>query len=394
MLRTAKRLEILLACILAAASAACNWPFGLDSLYPRPPDTGDGWETASLDDVGMDPTPLLALRALIDTTPDLFIHSVLIARHGKLVFEEYWPGTDLDPLTLAPVEHPFDRETLHYVASVSKSVTSALMGIALDQGLVESVQDLLFAHFPDYADLRTEASGQITLAHLLGFSSGYDWNEHVYGFDDPRDSHYQMFTATDPVAYLLGRPVNTVPGTTFRYNSGDANLTGEIIHRVVGMTLPEFADRYFFQPLDIDTYTWRMLDLAPDIAFASGGLSLRPRDMAKLGALYLNGGTWHGERVVAAAWVEVSTTLATSLPEAWTAAGYGYGYGYNWWLGRSQLGTGTVEYSRALGWGGQDVVAFPALDLVVVFTAGAYYEERPFGIGELIERYVLPAIVE
>jgi CubicO group peptidase (beta-lactamase class C family) len=394
MLRTARRLEILLACILAAASAACDWPYGLDSSYPRPPDTGDGWDTASLEDVGMDPTPLLELRALIDSTSDLFIHSALIARRGKLVFEEYWPGTDLEPVTLAPVERPFDRETLHYVASVSKSVTSALMGIALDQGLIESVQDSLFVYFPEYDDLRTEANGQITLAHLLGFSSGYDWNEHVYGFDDPRDSHYQMFTASDPVAYLLGRPVTTVPGTTFRYNSGDTNLTGEIVHRVAGMTLSEFADRYLFQPLDIDTYTWRMLDPARDVAFASAGLSLRPRDMAKLGALYLNDGTWHEERVVSAAWVEASTTLATWLPEAWTANGYGYGYGYNWWLGRSQLGTDTVEYFRALGWGGQDVVAFPALDLVVVFTAGAYYEERPFGIGQLIERYVLPAIVE
>jgi CubicO group peptidase (beta-lactamase class C family) len=375
---------------LLAASAACDWPYGANSPYPRPPDSGDGWETASIEDVGMDPTPLLALRALIDSTPGLFIHSVLIARHGKLVFEEYWPGTDLEPLTLAPVERPFDRDALHYVASVSKSVTSALVGIAIDQGLIGGVQESLFSYFPDYADLRTEVTAQITLEQMLGFSSGYDWNEHVYGFDDPRDSHYQMFNAADPIAYLLGRPVITPPGTTFHYNSGDVNLMGEIVHRVSGMTLPEFADRYLFQPLDIDTYTWRMLDLAPDVSFASAGLSLRPRDMAKLGALYLDRGTWHGERVVPAAWVDASTAVTTPLSGYQTV----YGYGYNWWLGHSPFGTGTVNHFRALGWGGQEVFIFPSLDLVIVFTAGGYYEQPPLAANDLIDGYILAAIVE
>jgi len=268
---------------------------------------------------------------------------------------------------------------------------SALVGIAVDRGLIGGVDDLLFSYFPEYVGLSSEASRRITLEHLLAFSSGYDWNEHVYGFDDPRDSHVQMFGNQDPVAYLLSRPVLTEPGTTFRYNSGDTNLLGEIVRRVAGAeTLVAYAEQVLFRPLEIDVYEWLRLGLAPEVTFASGGASLRPRDMAKLGQLYLDGGVWDGRRIVPAAWVEASTAVVTPLPGYQTV----YGYGYNWWLGRSDLGAGQVEHFRAAGWGGQDVFVFRELDLVVVFTAGGYYDERPLSVHDLLEGYILSAITE
>lgn len=370
-------------------TVGCSWLGGPDSPR-RPPETGDGWETASLEDVGMDPAPLLELVDLINHAEHHLWHGVLIVKDEKLVFEQYWPGEDLDPLTGNVVAKDFGPETLHYAASVSKSFTSALVGIALDLGLIDGVEDSLFSFFPEYANLRRGDNGRVLLKHLLSFTSGYEWNEHVYGFDDPRDSHYQMFWASDPLAYLLGRPTVTEPGSTFFYNSGDVNLAGEIVRRASQSDhLVSFASRYLFQPLGIESFQWMRYPRADWMVFASGGASLRPRDMAKLGQLYLNGGTWQGRRIVSQAWVDASTRMATPLVGEYRTL---YGYGYNWWLGRSPLGDRQLEYFRARGWGGQDVYVYPELRLVLVFTAGGYYQSRAFDLNDIIEQYIFPAL--
>jgi CubicO group peptidase (beta-lactamase class C family) len=378
------------ALLLLPLLICCDSLTGPGDGLRRPRQTSDGWVTASVEAVGMDPAPLQALLDLISTTDNHLIHSILIVKDGKLVFEEYWPGTDLTPYSLAPVGRDFDRHTLHYVASVSKSITSALMGIASDQSLVGSIQEPVFSFFPEYEDLRGDENSQITLQHLLSFSSGYDWNEFVYGFDDPRDSHNQMFAAPDPMAFLLGRPVLTPPGSVFHYNSGDTNILGEIVRRASSSeTLVAFADRYLFQPLGIVDFDWMRFPLAQEVTFASGGASLRPRDMAKLGALYLNEGIWDGTRILSSAWVEASTRMSTPLEGSHRAL---YGYGYNWWLGRSQFRDRKVDYFRASGWGGQEVYVFQELDMVVVFTRGAYYETSPLDVNDIIEHYIFPAV--
>ena len=258
--------------------------------------------------------------------------------------------------------------------------------------MIGGVDDLLFAYFPEYTHLRREDNGQIALGHLLSFSSGYDWNEFVYGFDDPRDSHYQMFNTGDPLGYLLARPMTSDPGTEFHYNSGDTNLLGEIVRRSSASgTLVDFADLYLFDPLSIDTYDWTSFPRATEVTFASGGASLRPRDMAKLGVLYLQGGVWNGNRILSEEWTTTSTEQAIPLVGSYRTL---YGYGYNWWLGRSPYRDGTVEYFRAAGWGGQDVYVFPDLELIVVFTAGGYYDPRPLDVNDIIEDYIFRAIVD
>ena len=378
------------ALVLLMAAIACDWITGPDG-YRRPPQTNDGWATASLEQVGIDPQPLLDLLDLVDGTDNHLFHGLLIVRRQRLVFEEYWRGTDLEPGTLGPVERDFDRNTLHYVASVSKSLTSALVGIAIDQALIGGVEESVFSHFPDYAGLRTDDNAGITLRHLLAFSSGYDWNEFVYGFDDSRDSHNQMFATSDPIGYLLDRPMISTPGAEFHYNSGDTNLLGEIVRRASSSaTLVDYAEGRLFEPLGITTYEWLRFPRAGAITFASGGASLRPRDMAKLGALYLDGGVWNGTRVVSEGWADASTSLATSLEGTHRSL---YGYGYNWWLGRSQYRGATVEYFRAAGWGGQEVFVYPELELIVVFTAGGYYDTPPLHVDDLLEQYILPSIV-
>jgi CubicO group peptidase (beta-lactamase class C family) len=350
------------AALVLVLPATCDSATGPPDGYPIPAPTGDGWQTASLESVGMDPGPLQDLVELISNTDNHLIHSILIVKDQRLVFEEYWSGSDMESISLNLVEKDFDRETLHYVASVSKSIT------------------------------KNEDNGQLTVEHLLTFSSGYAWNEHEYGFDDPRDSHFRMFNSPDPVRFLLRRPLVLTPGSEFHYNSGDTNLLGEVVRRTSGATnLVEFADRHLFQPLGIDQYQWARFPLADQMTFASGGAFLRHRDMAKLGALYLNGGSWNGVQVVSPQWVDASTEMSTPLVGEYRTL---YGYGYNWWLGRSQSGTRKVAYFRASGWGGQNVYVFPELEMVLVFTAGGYYDTRPLNVNDLIEHHIFQAIVE
>ncbi|HSW31368.1 MAG TPA: serine hydrolase [Longimicrobiales bacterium] len=386
-----RRSTLACACLLMGGlHAACGSPTDPNLRYRVPVQTSDGWQTASVASVGMDARPLEDLLDLVDGTPGHLLHGLLIVKDGKLVFEEYWPGVDLTPESLELVERDFDRETLHYVASVSKSITSALAGIALDQGLTRSVQDPVFSYFPEHEDLRSDTSAQVTLEHLLSFSSGWDWNEHVYGFDDPRDSHYQMFNAADPVRQLLGRPFVSAPGSTFFYNSGDANLLGEIARRASGSaTLVDFARARLFGPLGIERFEWVRFGPGSTLTFASGGASLRPRDMAKLGLLYLRSGTWEGRQIVSRAWVDASTRMSVPLVGDHRTL---YGYGYNWWLGRSPFRGGRAEYFRAAGWGGQYIYVYPGLNLVLVFTAGAYYDDLGLSINDIIEEYVFAAI--
>jgi CubicO group peptidase (beta-lactamase class C family) len=376
--------------LLLPVWSGCDSPTGSSDPFPVPEETGDGLSTDLPQEVGLDPEPLLALVDLISDTPNHQIHSLLILRERKLVLEEYWEGVDLTPESLLPVERDFDRETLHYTASVSKSITSLLAGISMDLEMVGGTDELLFQYFPDDADLRTVENEGITIEHLLSFTTGLEWNEFEYGFGNPLDSHFQMFAAQDPIRHLLGRPQTSAPGARFQYNSGDTNLLGEIVRRAsTSSTLLDFAEAHLFGPLGIEEYAWLRFGQAPEVAFASGGVSLRPRDMGKLGLLMLGEGLWDGERVVSQEWVERSmqpaVTFSTTDPTL-------TGYGYNWWLGSFPFQGEELDYALAMGWGEQLIYVIPGLDMVIVSTGGRYYQEGPLEMDELIQSFILPAV--
>ena len=171
------------------------------------------------------------------------------------------------------------------------------------------------------------------------------------------------------------------PGTDWYYNGGGTNLLGEIIREVSGLRMDEFAEAYLFDPLDISNYEWDYIN--PDMVHASGNLRLRPRDMAKFGYLFLNRGVWKGERVISEAWIEESTKGHVS--PSWAD-----GYGYQWWLKTYRSGSTSVDSFYAAGWGGQRIIVFPSLDMVLVFTGGNYVGQEP--VDEIIVRYILPAV--
>ncbi|MBM3301470.1 MAG: serine hydrolase, partial [Deltaproteobacteria bacterium] len=236
---------------------------------------------------------------------------------------------------------------------------------------------------PDYAGLMRDGRELITIKHLLTMSSGLPWNENVPGTDDV----ISIFTVADPIYYILNRPLETSPGQRFHYNSGGTNLLGEIIRRTTGENLRQFAVTHLFSPLGISNYEWKAI--RGEIMFASGGLFLTPRDMAKIGQLCLNDGVWNGRTVVSKQWLEEST-------RSWifpTEFGLGNGYGYQWWLNDFSVGGRVYHTYFAAGWGEQLMFVIPQEKMVVLFF-GEYYTTGPRrSIQALMSDYVLRSCI-
>ncbi len=328
--------------------------------------TGDGWETASLADQGIDPAPITTMLERVEAGDYEGVSSVLLARGGKLVFEAYFGK--------------WRRDDLHSTRSAAKAITSALVGIAIDQGFIKSVDAPLLPYFPEYEgeienwDARKR---EITLAHILSMTSGVRGNEDA------------MYPTDDWIKFYLDQPLANAPGSTFSYTTSGIVALGSVITRASDRRVPAFTDQYLFEPMGITDYRWPITNSRGNqgLAMTGGGLNLRPRDMLKLGQLYLNKGSWNGEQLISSAWVEASTrTHATSNL-------YGEDFGYLWRMIDREVAGRPVRSFEAWGNGGQFIMVFPSYDLVAVFTGENYGKfpemERPF---ELIDRYVLPAM--
>jgi len=363
--------------VCADAPDGCGVPVARD----------DGWHVASLtEDQLIDRAALCRMADRLAALSDPNIHAVLVARGGKLVFERYFSGSDEVPGRLygSRVETiTFDADTLHNVKSVSKSVASLAVGIAIDRGLIRSVNEPIFSFFPELSDLRTPEKDRIQLVHALTMSMGLAWVEAIPDNEGNNDEQ-RMHTAPDPCRYVLSLPVTAPAGQGYFYNTGALTLVSAIIRKATGRPLDEFARETFFEPLGITKVEWSRVKGDTD---AGGGLRLRPRDMAKIGQLVLAGGRWNDRQVVSQAWIETSTALKLKATD-------NQSYGYLWWLGRSLLNGREVHWVGALGRGGQYVRIVPELDLVVAVTAGYYqdYSPQAFKMQYSVFRDVLRAI--
>lgn len=330
-------------------------------VYQQPEQLDDGWETASFSDVSMDESVIVQFMNEFINTIEHQIHGILIVKDGKLVFEEYFPGYVHyhGPYT------DFNRETIHNLASVTKSITSALIGLAIDNGFIQDVNQKVFDFFPEYADLRDVEKDEINLEHLLTMTSGLEWDENTYPYTDTRNDCVQMFYQGDPIQFILDRPVVVTPGTHYNYNGGCPILLGEIIRKTTGLRADNFAEQYLLSPLGITDFWWK--ELPNDICYTAGDMKLRPRDMAKFGNMYLNNGSWNGKQIISTEWIETSTQPFIRQNPFWEA-------GYLWWLHTYEVNYNQIRVFSARGWGGQRITVVPSLDIVVVFTAG-YYDE-------------------
>jgi CubicO group peptidase (beta-lactamase class C family) len=359
-------------------------------VYADPPDgcgvpvaRDDGWPVASVnEDELIDRAALCRMADRLAASSDANVHAVLVARGGKLVFERYFRGSD--EINGRPVgKVTFDADTLNNVKSVSKSVASLAVGIAIDRGLIGSINEPIFSFFPELSDLRSPEKERIQLLHALTMSMGLEWVEATPDNEGNNDEE-RMHMAPDPCRYVLGLAATAQAGQEFFYNTGALTLVSAIIRKATGRPLDEFARATLFEPMGITGVEWIRVKGDTD---AGGGLRLRPRDMAKIGQLVLAGGRWNDRQVVSKAWIDASITPrmdATGL----------FFYGYLWWLGRSLLNGREVHWAGALGRGGQSIRIVPELDLVVVVTAGYYqdYSPRAFQVQSGVFKDVLRGI--
>jgi len=369
-------LGVWLSPVLSLSLAANEQPCGL------PKSDVDDWRIEAQTAASIDSKPLCALIDHLETLKPN-IHSVLVVRRGSLVFEHYRRGVDQrGGRALGEVAHGPDVK--HDVRSVSKSVVSLLVGIALDRKLIANIDQTVFTFFPQYASLRSPAKERISLRHLLTMSSGIAWNQNI-PYTDAQNSERRMTDAPDPYRYVLEQPLIEEPGKVWNYSSGSTALLAAVLHRTTGKWLPKFARDELFTPLGITDLEWMQMPASGEFA-AAYGLRLRPRDMAKLGQLMISHGIWKGKPIVSAEWLKEATTGRFPVDTAY--------YGYQWWIRSSHVNAKKIDWFEAFGLGGQRIIIVPSLELVVVFTTGLYdVENASLATTGLLDDYVLPAVV-
>jgi CubicO group peptidase (beta-lactamase class C family) len=355
--------------------------------YTLPEHTKDGWQTADLHDFDIDGKRLTKLVNRIRRGKIQNIHSVLLVKEGNLVFEEYFEGHrfayDKEQFRGQPIR--YDRSTMHNTMSVTKAVTAAVVGIGIDRGLIESEQQVVSTLLPAYSELFDGYKKEITIEHLLTMSSGLLWNEWDVPLSNTKNDLIQLFIVADPVEYISSKPLAHPPGSYWYYSGGDVNLLGVVFEAATGRKVDEFSAEHLFSPLGITDFRWSYINNM--ILYASGELFLRPRDMAKFGYLYLNDGRWKGKQIISKAWIAKSLSPHISTNGR---AREGASYGYQWWQKTFPIEKESIPAFVRSGWGGQMILLFPSIDVVVVFTGGNYSGTDP--VLDLVTSFVLPAL--
>jgi CubicO group peptidase (beta-lactamase class C family) len=357
--------------------------------YRIPETANDAWVVAAADEEGLSTGGLREMMDFLDSHPGHNIHGILIIKNDKLVFEEYFegylysnnpPGSNGDYIQ-------YDRERDHYLASVSKSITSVIFGAAVKEGYITNVDTLLRDVLPEYQDILTGDKAQITLEHLLTMSSGLHWDEWSSSYEDPANDVVALFQEDDPIRYILSKAMINVPGAEFLYNSGGTNVLGAVIERSTGMGLLEFGNQYLFDPLGVEGGMWERM--AGGYMFASGGIYLRPREQAKIGSLFLNEGYWGNKQIITEDWISSSFTEHMETDDLIPQA---HAYGYQWWMMDFRINGQPLHCIFAAGWGDQYIFILPEPDMIVVVNSGNFLTYGGISVFALLEEYILSGL--
>lgn len=314
-----------------------------------------GWRRSSPEAQGMD-SKILADAFEEIRRRQIAIHGLTIVRNGYLVLDAYF--------------WPFEDNLPHDMASVTKSITATLVGVAIGRhkvsGVTQPVTELLGSLPPANLDSRKR---RLTVEHLLTMTSGLDCHH-----EQEEVTLRQMRASRDGIEFILGLPMVAEPGEVYEYCSGAMHMLSGLVTKANGMSALDFARRTLFGPLGISEVAWP--SDAQGISHGWGDLHLQPRDMAKIGYLWLRGGRWENQQLVPADWMRAAVQVHSRLV---SSPGSGYGYGFWVYPDRSP------PLFEALGRGGQRISVVPAKDLVVVFTGGGF---EPGDIGQFIGRAI------
>lgn len=295
------------------------------------------WQHDTLENHNINASAINSVHNTIDSYP---INAEVIVKDGVIVDEYYKDG--------------YDQNSVFTLQSTSKSVTSALIGIAIDKGYIPSVNEPISTYFPQILDSGSEYKSQITVWNLL---------THTTGLNASDTANWNEWLASDNwVDYVLERPATSRPGTVFSYFTGNTHLLSAILQQATGKTAYEFGKEYLFDPLDMDSV---QCSTDPQgISDGGNGFAMNVYDMAKLGELYLNNGNWNGEQIISEQWVKDSTTLQFDRSSG------SADYGYQWWV--RTFGENNHPAYFAQGHYGQYIFVVPDLNLVVAITS--HYE--------------------
>jgi len=306
----------------------------------------------------------------------------LVQKKGELLFEKYYPGKDEAWGTdLGIVQH--SRDSLHDLRSMSKSIVALCVGLAIEQGLIQSVDQKVKDFFPEIRQSEEELYAHLTLEHLLTMTSGLEWNEDV-PYDDPSNSETQMIWSEEPVRFVLNQPIVNIPGEVWAYNGGTTEVLAAIIKKKSGLSIDEFANKYLFNPLGIETYYWARSPFN-NLPVAASGLRLTPLDQLKIGELLLNNGFYGGKQIIDPDWISESFKPHIKRGESgW--------YGYQFWIDHSPINNISFLIA-AVGNGNQRLYLDLENELVVGINSGNYnlwnIENGPYS---LLVNYIYPAI--
>jgi CubicO group peptidase (beta-lactamase class C family) len=358
-----------------------------------------GWTKDKPASVGLDEKVLAAFDADLASGKYSLVDSFEVIRCGKAVYERAYPhnygqiygkeSKTPGPLNahltgpynyFDPAWHPYYHGTdLHSMQSVSKTVTSVILGIAITRGDFKASLDTPVLKYFEVAKVKNvdDRKRRMTLRDVLTMSTGLDWNEEV-AYDDPKNDSSLMEAADDWVQYVIDRPMAQEPGKVFNYSSGATELLAYVFQKETGQDIEAYGEKYLFTPLGIEHY-WKRTPIG--LIDTEGGLYLRGTDLAKVGYLFLHDGTWDGKQIVSKEWVKQSLAPFIDARE-------GYKYGFKWWLFPRTDPQHYVWMAR--GFGGQRLMVFPEEELIVVFT-GWNILGKPVANREFVSR-ILPAV--
>ena len=339
------------------------------------------WRTSTPEGQGLKSDVLQAFSDELASGELGYIDDMLIIRNGYLVFSESYEN-DYDSLykatNTAPGQynyfdtdwHPYyQKGKLHTMQSVSKSITSLLIGIAIDNELISNENELILPYFEKF-DLSgmDDRWSKMTLKHVLTMTTGITWDESTIPYTDSNNSCAGMENSSDWIQFVLNQTMSAEPGQIYVYNSGATMLLAYILEQTTGMEVEDYCYQNLFKPLNIEKYYWKRTPKG--LADTEGGLYLLPEDLAKIAYLVLNDGVWKNDQIVSKAWIDrsVQRHVNTYYPSIRS-----YRYGYKWWI---------LPYANeenfaiaGLGLGGQRPIIIPEYGIIAVFTGWNVFDK-------------------
>jgi CubicO group peptidase (beta-lactamase class C family) len=370
---------LLITCVIIIFSmmAGCGPSLAELEVVDYTPLPGDDWKLSTPAKQGLD--PMLVAELYLNAAELETLYGLLVIKDGYLIAEGYFNEGSV--------------EQKAFLASATKSYTSALVGIALDQGCLTSLDEKMIDYFPEFAgQINDPRKAQITIRDLLKMRSGYVWEE--------RTPYMDSFFSSDGywLPFIVEFPLTNDPGTEFGYSNLSSHMLGVIVARGCGTDLKSFAQEHLLAPIGAEIGEWSQD--ADSYSYGSHGISLSARDRAKFGLLYLNEGEYDGNQVVSAEFVNDSLQrysekidISGWIPGITSRVGYysDLGYGYQWWSARA----GDHHFSYAAGHGGNQIILLDELDMVIVTTADRLYGqfggeawEKERAIIELVGKFI------